>query len=182
VLDFSKATRRRKFYLPSGVKFLFLFLPWVFVAYGLVVLQEFLAFYNNSVEATARVVFVEASANVLTSIGARELMDTVGNWPIPAFLYQHENGMFYVGDAIAGGGSWRFHHGELVDIRYSRLDPSHAQPVTILKFWWTPGIFIVGGLLAFFSMLIAFFKAENPHARILPRLTKEKGSLNLRRK
>ncbi len=182
MLDFSKTARRRKFYLPSGVKLVFLFLPWVFVAYGVVVLQEFVTFYNNSVEATARVVFVEASSEELGEREVRALMDNHGNWPAPSFLYQHENGMFYVGEPIVDGRNWHFHHGELVDVRYNRINPSHAQPVTILKFWWTPGVFIVGGLLAFFSLLIAFYKAENPNARLLPRLSRQKGTLNLRRK
>ena len=182
MLDFSKASRRRKFFLPSGAKFVFLFLPWVFVAYGLAVLQEYLTFYNNSVPATARVVFVEASSDRLGATEALNVLQTAGNWPVPAFLYQHENGMFYIGDGIVDGRGWRYHHGEFVDIRYNRVSPAHAQPVTLFKFWWTPGIFIVGGFLAFLSMLIAFIKAENPHARLFPRILQSKGSLKLRRK
>ncbi len=182
MLDFSKAARRRKFYLPSGVKLVFLFLPWVFVAYGIAMLQEFVSFYNNSVEAPARVVFEEASGNPLTSADARELMENSGNWPIPAFLYQHENGLFYVGDPIVDGSNWRYRHGELVDIRYNRIDPTQAQPVTIFKFWWSPGVFIIGGLAVFLSLLVAFYVAENPNKKWMPVIKRKKPTLNLRRK
>ena len=184
VLDFSKASRRRRFYLPSGVKLFFLFLPWVFVAYGVSTLQEFVAFYNNSVEAPARVVFHEASEEERSKADARRLMESTGNWPIPAFLYQHENGVFYIGHAIVDASGWRYRHGELVEVRYNRLQPSEAQPVTILKFWWTPGIFIAGGIAAFLALLLAFYKAENPKARLIPKIQffrRKNGSLNLRR-
>ena len=184
VLDFSKASLRRRFYLPSGVKLLFLFLPWVFVAYGVSTLQEFVAFYNNSVEAPARVVFHEASQEERTTADARRLMENTGDWPIPAFLYQHENGVFYIGNAIVDASRWRYRHGELVEVRYNRLRPSQAQPVNILKFWWTPGIFIVGGIAAFLALLLAFYKAENPRAGLIPKIQlyrRKNGSLNLRR-
>lgn len=170
--------------MPSGVKLVFLFLPWVFIAYGVAMLQEFVTFYNNSVEAPARVVFVDASTDALDSSDAKALMETVGNWPIPAFLYQHENGAFYIGNAIVDASGWRYHHGELVDIRYNRFDPSDAQPVTVFKFWWTPGLFIFGGFLAFLAMLLAFYRAENPHKKLMPKfkVKKQQAPLNLRRK
>lgn len=184
MLDFSKTARRRKVYLSSGVKLLFLFLPWVFVAYGISTLQEFVSFYNNSVEASARVVFAESSDAQLSTDDARQLLSQSGNWPLPAFLYQHENGAYYVGEAIVDASGWRYHHGELVDVRYNRIDPTHAQPVNIFKFWWTPGVFIVGGLLVFFSLLIAFYKAENPRKSFWPKfkVKPQTGTLNLRRK
>ena len=48
MLDLSKARQRKRVALPSLVKFIFLLLPWGFVAYGTHVLQDMLAFYNNS--------------------------------------------------------------------------------------------------------------------------------------
>lgn len=169
--------------MPSGLKLLFLCLPWVFVAYGVTVLQEFVGFHNNSVPATARVVFVERSENFMTAEEAQTVMDEAGNWPLPAFLYQHENRRFFVGHPIVNASTWRYHHGELVDIRYNRLDPTQAQPVTVFKFWWTPGIFIIGGVLAYLSLWLAYFLVENPTAKLMPKfMRRKKGSLNLRRR
>lgn|GEM_PF-3560092 len=184
MLDFSRTARRRSFYLSSGVKLFFLFLPWVFVAYGISMLQGFVDFYNNSVEASARVVFVETSDTRLDANDARDLLSDSGNWPLPAFLYQHENGAYYVGHPIVDASGWRYHHGELVDVRYNRVDPSRAQPVNIFKFWWTPGIFIVGGFLSFLAMGIAFHKAEHPNKKLWPKMRRkpQSATLNLRRK
>ncbi len=161
-MDFSKAARRRRYHLPSGAKLLFLFLPWVLVAYGVSALQEFVAFYNNSSEATARVVYTDETDQQLSFQEAQSMLAETGTWPHPAFLYQHANGLFYIGRPIVDPSNWHYHHGELVDVRFNRLDPSQAQPVSIFKFWWTPGIFIVGGLAIFASLFVAFYSVGRP--------------------
>ena len=183
MLDFSKATRRRRVYLPSGVKLFFLLLPWVFVAYGVAVSQEFVGFYNNSVVTSARVVFVEPTTDTLEREEVREMLETGGTWPLPSYVYQHENGRFYMGQPISDPTIWRYHPGELVEIRYNRTNPSQAQPVNFIKFWWSPGVYVVGGIVAFVSMLLAFHLAENPGAKLYPNLLKKrKPKLHLRRK
>ena len=182
MLDFSQTKNRRSIYLPAGVKLIFLLIPWAFVAYGLSLLPEFVSFYNNSEPAAARVVFEKPSNRPITRESAQSKLDNVGEWPLPGFLYKHENGEFYVGAAIAPSKSWRYHHGELLDIRFNRVSPDQAQPVTILRFWWTPGIFIVGGFIAFVALLIAFEVAENSGKIWLFGSKRKKRSLNLRRK
>ncbi len=183
VLDFSKATRRRSLYLPSGVKLFFLLLPWVFVAYGVAVSKEFVSFYNNSVETSARVIFSEPSDEMMTAEQVQKFVQKTDEWPLPSFLYQHENGMFYTGQPLSDPTTWGYRHGELVEIRYNRTDPTQAHPSNIIKFWWAPGLYILGGLVAFTSMLVAFHLAENPEANLIPNaLRRKKRKLNLRRR
>lgn len=181
MLDFSKTAHRRRFRLPSGVKVLFLVIPWVFIAYGLAMFQDFMSFYNNSVSATAQVVFQQSSATPLDANEAEALIGQKGEFPIPSFLYEHENGRYFVGSALVDASRWLYYHGEFVDIRYNRILPDQAQPVTLFRFWWAPGLYILGGFMAFLSVLYAFYQSENPGARLFKRRRK-KETLNLRRK
>lgn len=182
MLDFSKTARRRTFRLPSAVKLLFLILPWIIVAYGVSMLQDYMFFYNNSAESSARVVFEPPSKEPLTYEDAEQLMAKKGDWSVPSFLYKHENGYFFVGEPLSEARHWFYHHGEFADIRYNRIFPQQAQPVTVLKFWAAPGVFILGGLAAFVALFLAFYYAENPNAKLLKWPKRKPKPLNLRRK
>ena len=179
MLDVSKAKRKR-IVIPAVVKFLFLLLPWFFVAYGISALQHYLEFYNNSVPAKAEVVLLAPSEMPVDPVKARALTQPDSVWFRPAFLYQHENGLHYVGGAITESINWKYTPGEQVDISYNRVNTSEAQPVTLLKFWWGPGSFIGGGLLSFIALAVAFWLAGRP-PRDRKKKRKRNRALQLRR-
>ena len=87
-----------------------------------------------------------------------------------------------MGGAIVESVHWSYRPGEVVDVRYNRLVPGEAQPVTLLKFWWSPASFIIGGLLGFLSLMTAFWLAERePVETPRPRRKPRRGlSLNRR--
>lgn len=174
MLDLSKTRRHRSIVVPTALKVMFLSLPWIFVAYGVVVLKDALAFYNNSVPVQAEVVLAQASPVPTTVQKAQETRLADQRWYRPGFLYAHENGQTFVGGAIVESLNWDFEPGDIVQIRYNRVAPQQAQPVTILKFWWAPASFIFGGLLGFFSIAIAFWLAEREPLPGQSRLKKKK--------
>ena len=169
MLDLSKARRRRAVVVPTLVKFMFLCLPWVFVGYGGIILQDSLAFYNNSVATQAEVVLADPSRRATSATDARAVELAGGIWYRPGFLYIHENGQTYVGGAVVESVNWAYRPGQIVDIRYNRLAPDQAQPVTFFKFWWTPASFIIGGVLAFVALTAAFWVAERDPLAPAPR-------------
>ena len=160
MLDLGKAKRRRAIAVPTALKFMFLCIPWVFVAYGVFVLKDMLAFYNNSVPVQAEVVLAEASPVPTTPEAARRAELADPRWYRPGFLYVHENGQAFVGGAIVESLNWNYQPGQVLEVRYNRVAPQQAQPVTLLKFWWSPVSFIAGGVLAFVSIAVAFWLAE----------------------
>jgi len=182
MLDLSKARRRRSIYVPVLMKFFFLCLPWIFVGYGGLILQDSLAFYNNSVSTSAEVVLAKPTDRPTSPDAARsaDLVDDV--WYRPGFLYVHENGETYVGGALVESVNWPYRPGQIVDIRYNRVAPEQAQPVTILKFWWSPASFMIGGVIAFIALATAFWIAErDPNAPVkAPRQRARKTSNLLR--
>lgn len=179
MLDVSKR-KRKKVVIPAAVKFLFLLMPWFFVAYGIAALQDYLTFFNNSVPVKAEVVLMPPSETPVDPDKARALTQPETVWYRPTFLYQHENGLHYVGGAIVESVNWDYAQGDLVDISYNRVNVSEAQPVTVMKFWWGPGSFIGGGLLAFVALIVAFWLAERP-PRDRRRKRKRNRALQLRR-
>ena len=160
MLDLSKSKRHRSVTMPSALKMMFLSLPWIFVFYGVLVLQDTLAFFNNSVPVQAEVVLAPASPLPTSEAAARGVEISDPRWYRPGFLYAHENGQTFVGGAIVEPFKWTYQPGDIVEIRYNRVAPQQAQPVTFLKFWWAPVSFIAGGLVGFLSIALAFYLAE----------------------
>lgn len=183
MLDFSKKRpRRRSLTVPAAVKLFFLLIPWAFIAYGLSMSKEFVYFYNNSVPANGTVVFLEPSHKPLSSDKLDALTARGQTWPLPSFLYVHENTEVYIGGPIADASRWSYQAGDVVEIAYNRAAPAQAQPMGLFEFWWPPAIFILGGLIAFIGLAIAFHVSENPD-RVEGLFNKRrKHRLNLRRK
>ena len=186
MLDVSKVTRRKTWRLPGTVKAFFMGLALLPVCYGAFILLDYMAFYNNSVQGKAVVVNIEPSRIAMPrrvsegvaagDFGPNELFF------IPGFFYTHENGQSYVGGAMTDATRWRYKPGQVVDIRYNRAKPEVAQPVTLLKFWAVPALYIGGGLIVFIGLGIAFIMAEMERSWERPIKIRRAHRLNLFRR
>ena len=156
-----------------AIKFLVLCLPWLFVGKGITEFQSQLAFSNNSVEAVATVVATKPSSDPVTAALNQVLKPEFLN--PPSFRYVHENGLTFVGGPVVKPYLWRDIAGSTMTIRYDRLHPDRAQPVSFLRFWWVPSLYVGGGLVAFLALALAFYARSGTLSR------RKKGTLNLRR-
>lgn len=154
-----------------------LLLPWFFIAHGINVLQSHLVFYNNSVPTMAKVVAAPTQSDPIENPSDLLAALTPQSLKSPTFLYQHENGQAYVGGPIVTPYFWDYHGAEVVEIRYNRLKPQEAQPVSITRFWWPPIAFIGGGFFSFMALVIAF----RPKSSKRRRYKNVHGTLKLRR-
>lgn len=183
MLDLSQAKQRKHYSIPFWVKLLFLCLPWAFVAYGAGIMQEQIAFYNNSILARAVVVDVQPSRRaVLPSAAAafqRPGFFEPEPWFVPGFLYTHENGEFYVGGAVVDDIDWELAAGQEVAIRYNRTKPQEAQPVGFGTFWIASAKYIIGGVGLFVALGFVFSLAERIAAErpMEPRRNRRRPSL-----
>ena len=161
-----------------GLKMIVLIIPWLFVAHGISVLRNNLVFFNNSVPALAKVVALPARQDPLENAADIVVAFTPEILKAPSFLYQHENGLTFVGGPVVTPYFWQYHQGEAVEVRYNRLRPDQAQPVSVTRFWWPPILFIGGGLFAFLSLAFSMRPAT---MRPVRRRRKANGALKLRR-
>ena len=164
MLDLRQAQKKRRYAIPFGVKLFFLCMPWTLVAYGAGVLQEQIAFYNNSILVGSVVVDVEPSRRPVLPEAAVAFQEpgffNPDPWFTPSFLYRHENGEIYIGGPIIQGVDWNLKPGADIAVRYNRTKPQEAQPVTVTGFWIASARFIVGGIGLFVAIGMAFGLVE----------------------
>lgn len=178
MLDLSRNQRKPRVRTPRILKLIIVLLPWLFVGYGLNILKEYLAFYNNSVATLAVVTSEAPSDRAVPSAVEDGDRNGVGILTIPAFRYRHENGLTFVGGPLVTPFYWQYEEGEEVEIRYNRLHPGEAQPVSFFRFWWHPTLFILGGAVSSGVFAVASGLLTRPQR---PRYRARQGTLQLRR-